>query len=934
MKSEHRFQPTACGCWWFVKRAAVVLVFGIAAKEGYAARVWVAGPDAQALSPWMIRATSVNLHDDVALGDFLVPIIVIENPDDTMTSSATFTVDVPRAGNYRLWARMRCPSGNAESFDVVAEANGEQRSLGIWMNQPAGARDWQWRVLCDDYSGPAAPPSAATAKLSAGRWQFSARARCANATTYAPLKWQQAEPTFNPRLNAISLTDEADYTPSDRDAERALRLHPSPAAQPRVETAALPVLTEDAIVPGRHRLPDWMRVPRWFTKDSWRDELAGRHAGDIRQLVRQVAANGGNTLRLSCFWGGEAFFQSDVAPHAPGLGHLDYLREAVEEGDRLGVRIVAYINPNAIYADNPLFEDCAVRDSGGGIAARRAYRGDRGDTRYTCVNSPRYRKFLLDALTEIFAKYKPDGLYVDGLTPQPCFCAHCRRKYRELFGEPMPVEKLAKIKADWAVWAEFGSDPQPVGDVENDPDARRWTEMMYRTFGDVTRAFSETVKAAKPDALTMFHSHPKPNCAEFYDGTLTEVYSPQPWVHTAWRAGEMAGYSSVFPVPVLFNIYPHRHFTEHEARWLAFQGLANGAYPNFWSTPGMKPIFDFMAREAGALDFETVSAVKFMALPRDLRASKTQLSAPSAAGVRYKQDRFLAPYVGAYSALMRSSVPVVTLHRPHFEDSLKGFRVLCLANVALMSDAQVAAVRQFVQNGGGLLATHETSLYDEKGRRRDDFALADLFGVHYRGLLPAKARTVEFANQAVSDSFRRDRNDLEDAEPHVAVSIGSATVAAWLKADDVPAESAPAVLTQPVGKGRVVYLPGRLDAAQCETLSPGTERLFANAVRWLAHDELPVRVEASGIVGVSLYQQPQRYLVHLLNQQRDSLDRSEDHRRLSDLVIHVQLPLGVRATNVSARWTDKTVPYEQSGQMVSVRLPVLDEYELLAVEWH
>jgi hypothetical protein len=457
--------------------------------------------------------------------------------------------------------------------------------------------------------------------------------------------------------------------------------------------------------------------------------------------------------------------------------------------------------------------------------------------------------------------------------------------------------------------------------------------MMYRTFGELTRAFSQTVKTARPDALTMFHSHPKANCVECYEGTLTEVYSPRPWVHTAWRAGEMAGYSSVFPVPVLFNIYPHRHYTAREARWLAFQGLANGAYPNFWSTPGMRPIFDFMTRHAACLDFATTTATKFLALPRDLHASQTQLSTPRAKSISYRQDRFLAPYVGVYSALMRSSLPLVTLHRPHFEESLPGFRVLCLANVALMSDAQVAAVRRFVQNGGGLLATHETSLYDEKGRRRDDFALADLFGVRYRGVFPAKPRMIEFVGHPLSGGFPGDRAGIEHAEPHVAVRLGSASVAAWLKADDVPNESTPAVVTHCVGKGRVVYLPGRLDAAQCETLNPATERLFADAVQWLARGELPVRVEASGIVGVSLYQQPQRYLLHLLNQQRDSLDRREDCPPILDVAIHVQLPPGAHAANVRALWSDKRLSHEQHGEIVTVRLPILDEYELLVIDW-
>jgi hypothetical protein len=50
--------------------------------------------------------------------------------------------------------------------------------------------------------------------------------------------------------------------------------------------------------------------------------------------------------------------------------------------------------------------------------------------------------------------------------------------------------------------------------------------------------------------------------------------------------------------------------------------------------------------------------------------------------------------------------------------------------VAVMTESQCAAVRRFVERGGNLIATGQTSLYGPSGEPRTDFALADLFGAH------------------------------------------------------------------------------------------------------------------------------------------------------------------------------------------------------------
>ncbi|MCX7824978.1 MAG: beta-galactosidase [Verrucomicrobiae bacterium] len=856
-----------------------------------ASSIWIHSAQPRAMSPLMTTASAVALPEADALGDFILSAVTATAETPAPDSWAEFTIEVPKENVYRLWSRVRFPAGEGEAWRIAPASGGRE----IILSAGQDARRWHW-VDCGEIELPAGP------------WTFRVHPPRAGATTFGPLKWRKAELTQTPRLNVLCLSDDPRYTPTDADAQRALGLTKTKPPLPRVAPAKLaPLPTDGLLVPNRKRLPDWMRVPRWFTKDSWRDELRHRRAGDIAALVREVAANGGQTLRLSIFWGGEVYYQSRVAPHAPGLGRLDYLREAMDEAARTGGKIVVYMNPNALVAEHPLHAECVIREPDGRLSQQPAYGRQTfpNGSRYACVNHPRYRQFLRDVLTEIFSRYKPHGLYVDGLTPHACFCEHCRAKWRAMFGSGMPVEKLGKNPPVWAVWGEFGRDPQPVGDVENDPDARRWTEMMLRTLIEVTHEFSATVKKAKPDAITAFHSHPKDGCEHDYDGTLTEVYTPRPWVHIAWRSGELAGYSAVYHVPTLFNIYPHRHFTAAEARYHALQGLAAGAYPNFWSALGMKPVAEFMARCADCLDFSTTAPVKFIALPRDLRESDTQRRTPRAAGVSYgSRDRFLAPYVGAYSALMRSGLPVVTLHRPRFEEGLAGFKVLVLANVGLMSDTQVEKVRRFVRDGGGLIATHETSLYDEKGRRREEFALADVFGVRYKATLKPQG----------------------DDEPRVRVERAGAETMDW------PSDTG-GVLAHRFGRGRVVYLPGRPDSAQCYNPCAKIERLFAQAVRWVSQDNLPVELEAAGTVGVTLFRQPRRLIVHLVNHQRDSLFSSDTFEPVGKVLLRVSGPSDGRVQRVRRLWEDRDLPFEAKPGSIRVEVGRLDEYEAVAVEW-
>jgi len=85
-------------------------------------------------------------------------------------------------------------------------------------------------------------------------------------------------------------------------------------------------------------------------------------------------------------------------------------------------------------------------------------------------------------------------------------------------------------------------------------------------------------------------------------------------------------------------------------------------------------------------------------------------------------------FAGMLMMLLESHIPFAVLSERDLA-RLADYEAAILPDFAAMSEAQAQAIRDYVQGGGVVIATGETSLYDEWGMSRNDYALADLFGV-------------------------------------------------------------------------------------------------------------------------------------------------------------------------------------------------------------
>ena len=181
------------------------------------------------------------------------------------------------------------------------------------------------------------------------------------------------------------------------------------------------------------------------------------------------------------------------------------------------------------------------------------------------------------------------------------------------------------------------------------------------------------------------------------------------------------------------------------------------------------------------------------------------------------REKIEEPALGFYEALVEARIPFEMVHDRCLDaEHLAPFRTLILPNIAALSDEQCASLRNFVERGGGLVATYETSLYDEWGVRRKDFGLASLFGASYAGKLEENMRNSYLSlekdpsTNAIHPLLRgfEDAGRIINAVNQVDVTPAEASQFAPLRIvpsyPDLPMES---VFTRPGGTHRPgVYL--------------------------------------------------------------------------------------------------------------------------------
>ena len=269
-----------------------------------------------------------------------------------------------------------------------------------------------------------------------------------------------------------------------------------------------------------------------------------------------------------------------------------------------------------------------------------------------------------------------------------------------------------------------------------------------------------------------------------------------------------------------------------------------------------------------------------------------------------------------------------------------------------LSDAQCEQIRKFVGRGGSLIATFETSLQDESGRKRDDFALADLFGVRYGGKTEpfVKNAYINFEHATQHEILRgfddasRTINTIGYVDVKPTAEFAPPPLTRVPSYPDLPMEDVfprqahtdiPELFLRQIGASRIAYFPGDIDRTFWEVLDPDHGRIFANTVRWALNEPDLVTITGPGVFDIAVWKQEKSLTVHLVNLTNPMMMKGpiRELYPIGPLQVSIRLPEGRQPKQTRLLVAKDDAKFQEAQRVLTVTVPSVTDHEIVAVEF-
>jgi hypothetical protein len=668
-----------------------------------------------------------------------------------------------------------------------------------------------------------------------------------------------------------------------------------------------------------------------------------------------------------------AYYPTQIPLHhrSDWLGETDPLGELIVGCRELGMVVIVRTDPHAVHQD--VYEahpDWIAVDSDG--QKRRHWAAP--ELWVTCALGPYNFEFMTEVHREIMSRYQVDGIFSNRWAGSGmCYCEHCQRNFRAAYrnlpgGEPMDLPRTR--------------DPR-------DPAFRYYLLWRQERLFELCRLWDAEIRKINPNARYIpnsgggaLSSLDMKTLSELTDILFADRQARRglmaPWANGK-NGKEYRATMGRKPIGGIFSVgveerYRWKDSVQSEAElriWVA-DGIANGLRP--WFTKFCGTLHDRRWLDVVADIYQWHHQVEPY-LRNEAPLARVGMVYSQQTGAFYggeaAQQKVEGHISGFYHALIEARIPFEMVHDKHLEaEHIDRFKTLILPNIAALSDEQCQQLRDYVQRGGSLVATYETSLYDEWGQRRDNFGLADIFGVEVTGEVVGDALR---GKGPMQNSYLRLEQDPETSQRHpLLAGLEEATriingvhrlpvrgtapfpnppLTLVPSYPDLPMEEVyprqpqtdipevylsemPSGVREP-GAGRVVYFPWDIDRTFWEVLNVDHGKLLGNAVEWATNEERPVTVTGPGVLDVTIWRQKNSLTVHLVNLTNPMMMKGPFRELIPSGEQKVRLPWppDKEVRGVKLLRSGETPVVTNEPGYITVTVPSILDLEIVAIDW-
>ena len=644
-----------------------------------------------------------------------------------------------------------------------------------------------------------------------------------------------------------------------------------------------------------------------------------------------------------------AYYPTKVPLHyrSKFMGDRDPLGDLITGCRTLGMNVVARTDPHAAHDDvHQAHPDWIAVTADG--KPRRHWADP--TLWVTCALGPYNFEFMTDVTREIMQLYKIDGIFSNRWEGSGmCYCEHCQKNFKTFSGLELPrtgnpqdparrqyiIWKEQRLFQLWRLWDAEVKKINPQSSFIANAGGGALSDLDMKTIGEIAPTLFADRQARRGVMPPWSNGkNGKEYAATLGNKAIAGIFSmgveePYRWKDSVQSADEIR-------------------------LWMV-DGVAHNLRPWFTKFNG-KVIDHRWVKVVEDLYGWHYRNEKYLRNEKSLARVAMVYSQQTA--TFYGGDRARAKVedhaLGFYQALVEARVPFDMVHDKLLDAAHVGqYRTLILPNIAALSVKQCQQLEEFAKGGGNLVATHETSLYDEWGVRRTDFGLASLFGATFTGKVDQDlhnsylniekdgagyhplVRGLEEASRIINGTswvHTRPANPMKHAALTLVPSYPDLPMEQVFPR--VPHTDIPGAYVREVGKGRVVYFPFDLDRTFWEVLSGDHARLLRNAVEWAHNEEQPLVVAGQGVMDVSLWMQKNSVTAHLVNLTNPMMMKGP----LREIIpsppqkVRIHVPAGRGVRKVSFLVSGKKAAYRQTGGVVSVDVPPVGLHEVIALD--